>query len=83
MKTVCYLSFTAKGVVKATKTRPRLRADQRAVLLKVEIPDAVFASPRIPGVDLVVPESAVLTPLPEPTISVEGAAPPSPTETPE
>lgn len=74
METYFYAVFTKKGFVRSTTGRhgkqPALGDGERAVRLRVRIPDAVFSPVGVPTATVDVPEGAVRFPMPEPVVAV-------------
>jgi len=69
MKTQVWLAFTQSGAVRATKRRPDLGANERAMLLTVEIPDEAFRRPPVLTATVQVPVEGVVGPVA--TVQVE------------
>lgn len=61
MKTKVFLIATRKGVMRLTKTPPRLSRDEIGVSLTITIPDEAFRSPLI-SATLDVAEGSVMQP---------------------
>lgn len=77
MESYFYAVFDRKGFVRTYKDRrhgcpaqPSLAPGERAVRLRVRIPDAVFQPIGVPTATVDVPEAAVRFPMPEPVVAV-------------
>lgn len=53
-----WLTTNSRGTAKLTHTRPRMGADDVAIFLEIEIPDALFDKPHLMA-SIKVPQSAV------------------------
>lgn len=80
MKDSAFLIFNKKGLVRMVKgrrvpsygprVRPALDAGEYAVLVTVNVPDAVFMPQPTPEATITVPESAVVAPRVEVVVEV-------------
>jgi len=61
MKDSCYLVFSDSGISRMSKRRPPLKAGDYAVLIKIDVPDEVFAA-SIPEATLKIPKENVVRP---------------------
>lgn len=68
-----WLVCTKKGASRMTKGRPTLERHERAVLIRVSIPDATFDDPPMPEVSITIPPRAVMAP--EVVVEVQDEAP--------
>ena len=71
MKTECFLVFNRNGVLRSTKSRPSIKSGEFAVLVRLDIPDRIFAPVRLPDVLIELPEPAILAP---PVVTIEPVA---------
>lgn len=61
MNIKAYLIISGNKQLRVTKTPPYLHANEIAVLLNLEVPNAVFTRP-IPVLDLAIPQDVVMNP---------------------
>lgn len=59
MKVRKWLTINSKGVCRLTKAKPRLACNEVAILLYIELPDALFDKPRLEAKITVPDEAAV------------------------
>lgn len=62
MRTSTYLVFNKKRVVTTRYTKPVLKNGEYAILVRLEVPDSIFAT-EYPVVEIAVPERQVLIPV--------------------
>lgn len=85
MKDSAYLIFNKNGLRRMmkgtsgpswaqTRKRPALAAGEYAVLVTVNVPNAIFADRPMPEAIITVPESAVLTPRVDVTVEMDAGA---------